>query len=98
MGLFHEPYYLQDLFNQSSDDRLYNVKLIERARTNNHSAKRYQVLDEGANLNPKVFITNEENGFYVVGKNESVIFYSYSDPERCKFYIIVWTSSDILNR
>jgi hypothetical protein len=85
LGLFYEPYYLQDLFNQLSDDRLYNVKFIERARVDNHGAKRYQVLDECTSLNPKVFVANEENGFYVVGKNESVIFYSYSDPERRKF-------------
>ena len=85
LGLFYKPYNLQDLFSQASANRLYNVKLVERVRDDNHGVKRYQVLDEALNLNQKVFITNEENGFYIVGKDESVIFYSYSDPERHKF-------------
>jgi hypothetical protein len=73
------------VINQPSVDRLYNVRLIERARVKNHGVKRYQVLDEDPNPDPKVIVTNEENGFYTVSKNESVIFYSYSDPERRKF-------------
>ena len=90
LGLFYEPYYLHDLFKQPVDERLYGVKLIERARVNKHGAKRYQVLDEGINSDRNVFRTNGENGengFYVVDKNESVIFYSYSDPERRKCFI-----------
>jgi hypothetical protein len=89
LGLFYEPYYLHDLLKQPSDERLFGVKLIERARVKKHGVKRYQVLDEGINSDRNVFLTNEEKGFYVVDKNESVIFYSYSDPERRKFYIIV---------
>ena len=82
LGLFYEPYYLQDLFDQSPGDRLYEVKLIERARNKNHGVKHYHVLDEVANSDPKTVIASEQNGFYVVHKDESVIFYSYSDPER----------------
>ena len=89
LRLFYEPYYLHDLFKQQSDERLYGVKLIECARVNKHGVKRYQVLDEDINPDPKVFLTNEANGFYIVDKNESVIFYSYSDLERRKFYITV---------
>ena len=86
LGLFYEPYYLEDLFNQSPGDRLYNVKLIERARNKNHRVKHYRVLDEVANSDPKAVVANEQNDFYVVHKDESVIFYSYSDPERCRCY------------
>ena len=88
LGLFHAPYYLHDLLKQPDDSRLYNVKLIERARVDKHGVKRYQVLDEIPNSNPNVFLTNQENGFYNVGKDESVIFYSYSDPERRKLLYI----------
>ncbi len=89
LGLFYEPYYLQDLFDRSPRDRLYEVKLVERARNKNHNVKHYRVLDEVANSDPKAVIANEQNGFYVVHKDESVIFYSYSDPERCRCYLII---------
>ena len=85
---FLQAYNLQDLFSQASLNRFYNVKLVEHVHDDNHSLKRYhwQVLDEALNPNPKVFITNEKNGFYIVGKDESVIFYLYSDSERHKFF------------
>ena len=87
LGLFYEPYYLHDLFKLPVDEHLYGVKVIERARVNKHGVKHYQVLDKGINSDQNVFRTYEGNGFYVVDKDESVIFYSYSDPERRKCFI-----------
>jgi hypothetical protein len=80
----------------SPSDRLYNVRLVERHRINNHGIKQYWI--EVANPNPKIVVADEKNGFYIVDKDESVIFYSYSDPDKCRFQKIVLTVSDILNR
>ena len=60
--------------------------------------KHYWLLDEVANSDPRAVVANEKNGFYAVHKDESVIFYSYSDSERCRCYQTIWASSDIMNR
>ena len=96
LGLFYKPYYLQDILDKPSDGRLFNVRLIERTRTTDHGVKRYRVLDEAAN--PNAFVVNEDTGFYVVGVDESVIFYSYTGPEKCMLHNTVWALSYILNR
>jgi hypothetical protein len=66
LGLFYEPYHLQNLFNKSSDDYLSGVKLIECAQVNKHSVKHYQVLDEDINLDLNVFLTNEEKNSHEI--------------------------------
>jgi len=66
------------------------IVFIERSQSLAHKVKRYTCLSEVKY--PGALVINEDTGYYVVNKSQSVIFYSFTDTNRGIIFLATYES------